>query len=84
MEEVKNRIKELCDQQGISYFKLAKRAKLATSTVYEIMGGKCSNISVTTIKKLCDGLQVNVSDFFNSAEFRIVGTPKNDRQKIER
>ena len=39
------------------------------STVNDIVNGKAKNIGIDTIKKLCDGLDITITEFFNTPEF---------------
>ena len=64
------RIQLLCREKGIKYNELANRAGLTPSTVYSMMDPKRRDLSVITVQKLCDGLDMSVSDFYNSDVFR--------------
>lgn len=37
--------------------------------VYSLFDEKRHNVSVTTIKILCDGLEISLAEFFDSSEF---------------
>ena len=39
------------------------------STVYSMMDANRRDISIVTIKKLCDGLEITLGDFFSTPEF---------------
>lgn len=69
-EAVVIRFQELCKQRNIRYNELAVCAGVTPSTVYSMMDGKRKDVSVITIKKLCDGLEISISDFFDSDIFR--------------
>lgn len=66
---VSARIIELCDENNITVNKLCTLSAVTQSTVNDIVNGKSKNIGIVTIKKLCDGLQISVIDFFNSRYF---------------
>jgi len=68
-EAVKVRILDLCDQHGISINKLCTISGVTQSTVNNIVGGRNNSATVSTIKKLCDGLGITIADFFNSEIF---------------
>ena len=39
------------------------------STISNIMIGRNHSVTVSTIKKLCNGLEISIRDFFNSDRF---------------
>lgn len=69
-EAVKFRILELCDAQGISVNKLCTISGVTQSTVNNIVNSRNKSATVSTIKKLCDGLNITIEEFFNSDLFR--------------
>ena len=66
---VANRFKELCNERGIRYNELANIAGVTPSTVYSMMDTRRRDISVVTVKKLCDGLEITLGEFFSTPEF---------------
>ena len=68
-EAVRNRILQLCGERNITINKLATLAALPPSSVKNILYGKSQNPKLLTIKLICDGLSITLSEFFNSAEF---------------
>lgn len=69
-EAVKQRFGELCYQQSITFCKLATLSGVPYTTVKSIFYGKSKNPGIATIKKLCDGLDVTITDFFDTDYFR--------------
>ena len=69
-ESVKERILELCREHDISVNKLSSMSGVTQSTVNNIVSGRNNSATVSTIKKLCDGLGITIEDFFNSELFR--------------
>ena len=69
-EAVKERILELCREHGISVNKLSSMSGVTQSTVNNIVSGRNNSATVSTIKKLCDGLGITIEEFFNSELFR--------------
>ena len=65
----RNRILELLGERRMSIHKLAMESGIAPSTIKNILYGKSINPGIVTIKKLCDGLNISLLDFFNSEEF---------------
>ena len=66
---VKNRIMNLCEEKRITINKLAIESGVAPSTIKNILYGKSQNPGVVTLKMLCDGLGITLTDFFNTKEF---------------
>lgn len=65
----KNRILELMGERKMSIHKLAMESGIAPSSIKNILYGKSQNPGVVTIKKLCDGLNITLVDFFNTEIF---------------
>jgi transcriptional regulator with XRE-family HTH domain len=49
---------------------LSYRSAVPQSTIKSILNGESQNPGIVTIKKLCDGLEISLSDFFNSNIFQ--------------
>lgn len=69
-EAVRMRILELCREHDISVNKLCSISGVTQSTVNNIVSGRNNSATVSTIKKLCDGLGISIEEFFNSELFR--------------
>lgn len=68
-EAVRSRILELCQVRGISINKLCSMSGITQSTINNIVSGRNNSTSVATIKKLCDGLDITLGEFFSTPEF---------------
>ena len=68
-QAVKNRISALSGEKGITINKLATESGIAPSTIKNILYGKSVNPGIVTLKKLCDGMDVSLTDFFDTKEF---------------
>mgnify|MGYP002519946950 CR=1 FL=1 len=68
-DAIANRITELCKQHGIAPNELANRAGVNPSTIYSMLNEKSKNPGVVSLKKLCDGLEISLREFFNSELF---------------
>ena len=68
-EAIRQRILELCKSRLISVNKLCYLSGVTQSTVNDIMSGRNNSVTVSTVKKLCDGLDITLVDFFNSDVF---------------
>lgn len=67
---VKNRILDLCNEKRMSINKLATESGVAPSTVKNILYGKSQNPGIVTIKMLCDGIGISLTEFFRTEEFQ--------------
>lgn len=63
-EAVKERIIELCRERDISINKLCNMSGVTQSTVNNIVRGRNNSATISTIKKLCDGLGITIQEFF--------------------
>lgn len=63
------RFMELCRARQITPNTLATPSGVAPSTVYSMLDGTRRDISVLTVKKLCDGLEITLGEFFSTPEF---------------
>ncbi len=70
---VKTRILALCEAKHLSIHKLAIESGVAPSTIKNILYGKSINPGIVTIKMLCDGLNITLTDFFNTKDFTELG-----------
>ena len=68
-EAVTKRIPELCTQRGITVNKLAVMSGITQSTLGNIVGGRNNSTTVSTVQKICDGLEISIIDFFNCETF---------------
>lgn len=68
-EAVKERIIELCRERDISINKLCNMSGVTQSTVNNIVSGRNNSATISTIKKLCDGLGITIQKFFASNLF---------------
>ena len=68
-EAVRLRILELCEERGLTPNALANLCGVTQSTLANIVGGRNRSTTISTVKKLCDGLEMNIGDFFDSSLF---------------
>ena len=66
---VKNRLLRLCSEKGMSIHKLAMESAVPPSTIKNILYGKSVNPGIVTLKMLCDGLGITLTEFFSTPEF---------------
>ena len=70
---IKTRILRLCAERSITINKLATMSALPPSSVKNILYGKSTDPKISTIKKICDGLDMTLIDFFDAPEFENLG-----------
>lgn len=68
-EAIKKRINELCSERGISVNKLATISGITQSTLNNIVCGRNNSTTVSTLQKICDGLEISITDFFTAECF---------------
>lgn len=66
---VANRFLELCRERGIKINELANLSGVTPSTAYSMMDKKRRDVSIITIKKFCDGLDITLGEFFSTPAF---------------
>ena len=66
---VVKRFKDICKERNIKTNELANLSGVTPSTVYSMMDESRRDVSIVVIKKLCDGLDITLGQFFNTPEF---------------
>ena len=68
-ETVAYRIRQLCQEQGITPNKLSNISGVPQATVKSILLGESKNPGTMAIKKLCDGFGITLGEFFSTEAF---------------
>lgn len=68
-EAVAYRIRQLCKERDITPNKLSTISAVSQATIKSILNGESQNPGTVTIKKLCDGLEITLGEFFSTEEF---------------
>ena len=68
-EACKIRILDLCRERNITVNKLAIISGVTQSTLNNIVSGRNNSVTISTIKKLCDGFEITLGEFFSTPEF---------------
>ncbi|MGN0475878.1 MAG: helix-turn-helix domain-containing protein [Ruminococcus sp.] len=66
---VAERFLYLCKERGIKVNELANLSGVTPSTAYSMLDKKRRDISIITIKKFCDGLEITLGEFFSTKDF---------------
>ena len=68
-QAIVQRFQQMCKDRNIKYNELATLSGVTPSTVYSMMDDKRKDLSVITVKKLCDGLDITITEFFSAPIF---------------
>lgn len=68
-DAVANRFLDLCEMRGLKANELATLSGVTPSTVYSMLDHRRRDVSIITIKKLCDGLDITLGEFFSAPIF---------------
>ncbi len=68
-EAIAKRILELCEERNMAINALANASGVSPSTVYSMLNEKSQNPGAVSLKKLCDGWEITLREFFNSPLF---------------
>ena len=69
-EATRQRILQLCEEKRITVNKLSTICGITQSTLSNITSGRNNSATVSTIKKICEGLGLTIQDFFNADVFK--------------
>ena len=67
---VVERIYELCRERKITPNALSYLCGVPQATVKSILNGESRNPGIVTIKKICDGLEITMMEFFDTPSYR--------------
>ncbi len=65
-----NRIYEICRERKITPNALSYMAGIPQATIKSILNGESKNPGIVTIKKICDGLEISMMEFFNTPAYQ--------------
>ena len=68
-ETIAARIIQLCKERGITPNSLSIISAVPQATIKSILNGESQNPGTITIKKLCDGFEITLGEFFSTPEF---------------
>lgn len=69
-EAVRLRILELCESRGVTVNRLSTLCGITQSTLSNITRGRNQSTTIATLKKICDGLEISILEFFDSPLFQ--------------
>ncbi len=68
-DSIATKILKICVEKNITPNKLATICCLTQSTIQNLITGKSHNPKLLTIARICDGLGINLKDFFDDDLF---------------
>lgn len=68
-EAVRQRILDICKERNITVNKLSTMCGITQSTLNNIVSGRNNSVTVSTVKKICDGLDMTIVEFFQADLF---------------
>ena len=69
-EALQRRILELCRQNYLTLSGLSSLCGITQSTLNNLISGRNNSLTVSTVQKICDGLEIDLPTFFDSDLFR--------------
>ena len=66
---VARRLQELCAEKQLTVNALANMAGVTPSTIYSILNPIRKDVGIVVIKKVCDGLEMSLEEFFSGEVF---------------
>lgn len=66
---VVKRFEELCRERNMKINELANISGVTPSTAYSMIDKNRRDVSIITIKKFCDGLDITLGEFFSTPDF---------------
>lgn len=71
-QSVRERIIKLCNNKNITLHRLSLDSGISYSTLNSFMNGKSESPKLVTILHLCEGLGIELKDFFSDDIFKDV------------
>ena len=68
-EALQHRILQLCMEHDLTISGLCTQCGISTSTLGNLMGGRNRSVNTITLARICDGLEIPLSSFFDSELF---------------
>ena len=69
-EAVAIRLSKLMREKNMTRYSLCKKVAMNNTTIYNIMNDRCKDVTLGTIYLICEGLDIDVIEFFNDDIFK--------------
>lgn len=83
-EAIKLRIIELLDVNNLSAYKLSYKGGISPSNISDVLRGKVSEPTISTILHICEGANITLKDFFDSKLFDEVEAVERDKRDLKK
>jgi len=83
-EAIKLRIIELLDTNNLSAYKLLYKGGISPSNISDVLRGKVSEPTISTILHICEGANITLKDFFDSKLFEEVEAVERDKRDLKK
>ena len=81
-EAIKNRLKDYLKEKNLTAYKLSYLSGISSSVISDCLRGKVKEPTLSSIIHICEGLNIELKDFFDSPYFSDVEAfDRFDRQK---
>lgn len=71
-EAIKARVEELLEENNLTAYKLSYLAGISNSIISDLRRGKVKEPTISSIIHMCEGLDIQLKDFFDSPLFNDV------------
>ncbi len=68
-EAVSQRLQELLKERGMTQYQLSMTSGVPKSTIGNVVNCMYDSVKLRIIHELCQGMNLNISEFFNSPMF---------------
>ena len=66
--DVGARIRELCEERGVSHKELQKKAEITPKMMQNLLENQTENIPLPSFAKVCNAFEINFEEFFKNVE----------------
>lgn len=82
-DAIKLRILEILDKNDLSAYKLSYQGGISPSNISDVLRGKVSEPTISTILHICEGANITLKDFFDSELFNEVEAIEKKSKKYK-
>ena len=68
-EAISARLSELLSERGMTQYQLYMKSGVPKSTIGNVINCSYESVKLRIIHEMCQGFEINISDFFNSPLF---------------
>lgn len=83
-EAIKLRIIELLDINNLSAYKLSYKGGISPSNISDVLRGKVTEPTISTILHICECANITLKDFFDSKLFDEVEAVERNKKDIQK